>query len=97
MAGDGPVRRFSCFFTTDRSDDDQDGTSRGDYAEGAAVAADGTIVVVGNTYGSWATSLTDTEWSDFAAFKLDADGELLWRWRVHPPSKFFFVPLALGF
>ncbi|CAM9410233.1 unnamed protein product, partial [Hapterophycus canaliculatus] len=59
----------------------QDGTSSSDYTTGVAVAADGTIVVVGYTWGNWVTSLTDADVSDFAAFKLDADGALIWKWQ----------------
>lgn len=48
---------------------------------GIAMAADGSVVVVGRTYGDWdGINAGD---ADFAAFRLDASGEGIWRFQVN--------------
>lgn len=58
----------------------QDDTGLGDYADGIAMADDGSVVVVGATLGDW--SIPNVGGWDMAAFKLDADGALIWKWQV---------------
>lgn len=58
----------------------QDGSEYNDYAHGIELDDDGSVVVAGATRGEWAIPNLG-EW-DFAAFKLDADGNLLWTWQV---------------
>lgn len=47
--------------------------------------ADGSVLVAGQTSGTWGNEnqtngVTGTH--DFAAFKLDSEGLLLWKWQV---------------
>lgn len=46
----------------------------------AAVGDDGSFVLAGLTDGEWGDSFDDS--SDFAAVKLDENGNELWRWQV---------------
>lgn len=41
---------------------------------------DGSVVVVGATLGVW--NIANVGGWDLAAFKLDADGSLMWKWQV---------------
>lgn len=41
---------------------------------------DGSVVVAGQTDGDW--DIPNLGHGDMAAFKLDVDGTLLWRWQV---------------
>lgn len=56
-------------------------------AKAAAARVDGSVVLVGKSTGTFASSLytTDGE-SDFAAVAIDENGQELWRWQVlkHP-------------
>lgn len=58
----------------------QDGSSEYDVVAKVAVAEIGSVVLVGYTSGNW--SETNKGEFDFAACKLDADGNLLWKWQV---------------
>jgi len=58
----------------------QDGTSEDDHLGGAVVGSDGTYVFAGNTRGDW--SGTNAGGYDWAAFKVDAQGDILWSWQV---------------
>lgn len=49
-------------------------------AHGIALAEDGSMIVVGETDGSWDGA--NAGGNDFAAFRLDADGEEIWRYQV---------------
>lgn len=42
---------------------------------------DGSVVVAGLTHGNWGAANLGS--GDFAAFKLDANGTLLWKWQVN--------------
>lgn len=48
---------------------------------GAAMGEDGSVVLAGSTEGSWDGERAG-DVSDFAAVKLNADGEEVWRWQV---------------
>lgn len=41
---------------------------------------DGSVVVAGSTWGDW--DIPNVGGWDFTAFKLDANGMLLWKWQV---------------
>lgn len=58
----------------------QDGTSEIDQAEDCAVGADGSIFLVGYTYGDWEGP--NAGGADVAVLKLDSDGNEQWRWQV---------------
>ena len=58
----------------------QDGTEGNDYANTAVTTINGTFVLAGSTYGDWNGSNAGN--SDFAAVKLDADGNVIWKWQV---------------
>lgn len=58
----------------------QDGTAGVDNATDLALVEDGSAVLSGSTTGDW--NVTNLGGTDFAALKLDADGELLWKWQV---------------
>lgn len=64
----------------------QDGSSEDDVVMAVAVAADGSVALAGYTWGDW--NGTNKGYSDFDAFKLDADGNLLWKWQVNQGSAF---------
>eukprot|EP00903_Cladosiphon_okamuranus_P018719 g17232.t1 len=55
-----------------------------DVAQGIAVAGDGSMVVVGHTRGEWNTTYQGAE--DFAAFRLDTGGEVLWKFQDGTPE-----------
>lgn len=64
----------------------QDGTSEFDDAEAGAVQTDGSVFVVGSTYGHWVNKTTTGD-SDFAGVMLSAEGEELWRWQASRPER----------
>lgn len=64
----------------------QGGTDYEDDFEGAAVGQDGGIVLAGHTTGNW--SGESEGGVDFAAVKLDADGNVLWKWQVNSSWKY---------
>lgn len=51
---------------------------------------DGSVVLVGHTYGIWNT--TNTGDSDCVAIKLDANGTMEWTWQVNSNAN----PCATG-
>ncbi|CAM9350235.1 unnamed protein product [Scytosiphon promiscuus] len=58
----------------------QDGTDGEDVASGVVISPeDGSVVVVGSTQGDWDGTSSGEE--DFAAFKLDSNGTLIWKWQ----------------
>lgn len=62
---------------------EQSGTEFDDEFEGVAIGIDGTAVLSGYTYGSWAaTQAGDDEDMDFVAMSMDADGNILWEYQV---------------
>ena len=58
----------------------QEGSAEVDLLWGAATGDNGSVILVGTTYGNW--SETNQGGGDFAAVKLDANGSVLWRWQV---------------
>lgn len=58
----------------------QDGTPEDDIPYWMAMAGDGSVICVGQTYGSWGGNANGD--SDFAAFRLDGNGEEIWRYQV---------------
>ena len=46
-----------------------------------AMSDDGSVVLVGYTYGSWST--TNAGYYDCVAIKLNANGTMLWTWQVN--------------
>ena len=63
-----------------------------DVALGLSVAGDGSVVVVGYTGGEWNATLGGGE--DFAAFRLDSTGEVLWKFQVGwvcPEKKYVWI------
>lgn len=58
----------------------QDGTPEDDIPYWMAMAGDGSVICVGQTYGSWDGDANGD--SDFAAFRLDGNGEEIWRYQV---------------
>ena len=58
----------------------QDGTADNDYANTAVATINGTFVLAGITYGDWNGANAGDR--DFAALKLDADGNVIWKWQV---------------
>lgn len=61
----------------------QNGTDGRDAFPGAAMGDDGSVVLAGYTDGAFSGGSKGAE--DFAAVKLSADGEELWRWQVNIP------------
>lgn len=59
-----------------------------DAVEAVMMDEDGSVVLVGYTNGDWigdTSTLLDN--ADFAAAKLDPDGNELWRWQVSAASR----------
>lgn len=59
---------------------DSTGIDFWDTADGIAMGEDASVVVVGGTGGAW--DIPNIGGWDMAAFKLDANGTLLWKWQV---------------
>lgn len=59
----------------------QDGSNRADTFNCVVAAQDGSFVLGGGTQASWRGN-TNAGYTDFAAVKLDADGNELWVWQV---------------
>lgn len=59
---------------------EQDGTDEFDSISAAVVRDDDSVVLAGYSCGNW--SGLSTGQADFAAVKLAADGNELWRWQV---------------
>lgn len=51
-----------------------------DFVTDCAIGPDGSIYLGGATWGPWAT--VHAGQSDFAAVKLDPEGNEVWRWQV---------------
>lgn len=58
----------------------QSGVSGSDVVYDVAIGNDGSVFLAGTTFGDW--NDTNAGDSDFAAAKLDADGNEVWRWQV---------------
>lgn len=55
----------------------------GVFAHAVAARADGSVVLAGQSYGTFETALSSTDGgSDFAAVAIDENGKELWRWQV---------------
>lgn len=59
----------------------QAGTTETDHLTGATIGRNGTYVFAGSTRGDW--NATSNGKYDAAAFKVDARGDILWRWQVN--------------
>lgn len=59
----------------------QGGTSATDEALAVVMDSNGNAVVAGSTEESWFSGSAVGQ-EDFAAVKLDSDGEVLWSWQV---------------
>lgn len=56
----------------------------------AVARGDGSVVLGGHTYGSFANHFTgDTDAADFLAIAIDKDGNELWRWQVSLAPKIY--------
>lgn len=58
----------------------QGGSANHDLANAVAVTEEGFVVLAGTTWGDW--NGTNKGDSDFAACKLDINGNLLWKWQA---------------
>ena len=58
----------------------QDGTADDDYAKAAVATMNGTFVLAGSTQGDW--NSVNAGDRNFAALKLDTDGNVMWKWQV---------------
>ena len=58
----------------------QNGTLEDDHLEGVVLESTGTHVFYGITRGDW--SGTNAGGYDWAALKVDAQGDILWKWQV---------------
>ena len=72
----------------------QDGSATDDTLHAVALTKDGSVILAGSTTGVWGEASIGSD--DFAAVKLDAEGNLLWAWQV---NRVFLQPdtkLAIG-
>jgi len=53
------------------------------------MAEDGSVVAVGETYGSW--DGLNAGFDDFAAVRLDASGDEIWRYQVNLTLKCYLL------
>lgn len=59
------------------------GTAGEDVITGATPLQDGSVLLVGYTFGDWDEGISATlDKRDFAAVQLDANGNEVWRWQV---------------
>ena len=58
----------------------QDGTEEADSISGGGRGDNGSVILVGSTWGDWEKSNQGGE--DFAAVKLHTNGSILWKWQV---------------
>ncbi|CAN0435097.1 unnamed protein product, partial [Ascophyllum nodosum] len=73
----------------------QGGTEEDDSFSGGGVGDNGSVILVGSTYGDWANSNQGGE--DFAAVKLNTtDGSMLWKWQGGTNGTDRLVGAALG-
>lgn len=59
----------------------QDGSTASDNFVASAMGPDGSVVLAGVTTGTWSDSFVGGTF-DFAAVKLDSNGDEVWRWQV---------------
>lgn len=67
----------------------QDGTSEDDVFLGGAKGDNGSVILVGSSYGDWDGS--NKGGKDFVAVKLDADKNVLWKWQVQECGHVLFL------
>ena len=60
----------------------QNGTSEVDEIYAAVVVEGDTVVLAGYTFGNWTRAHGGDNDTDFAAVKLDGEGNYLWSWQV---------------
>ena len=58
----------------------QGGSNKDDKIRGAVALKEGSVILVGETLGDIIG--TNRSGGDFAAFELDTNGTVLWRWQV---------------
>jgi len=58
----------------------QDGSEEWDIIYAAAGADDGSVIIAGQSYGSYGAENAGN--SDFVAVKIDNDGNTIWAWQV---------------
>lgn len=67
----------------------QGGSDANDRVNTVALAGDGSVILAGSTTGVW--SEDNIGLKDFAASKLDSDGNLVWTWQVNCGSPLYPV------
>ena len=72
----------------------QRGTGKSDQLISAAFSSDGTYVFGGHTYGDW--NATNSGVWDWAVFKVDQQGEILWFWQVNAAPSSYGVQRLLS-
>ncbi|CAN0213505.1 unnamed protein product [Ascophyllum nodosum] len=72
----------------------QGGTNSSDVWYGLSVSEDGSVVLAGQTDGSW--NATSAGVSDWAAMKLDAEGTVVWKWQDGGAGKDYLRGAALS-
>lgn len=60
----------------------QDGTEEEDGLLAITAGENGSIILAGQTRGTWQGDVSESDDLDFAAVKLKADGTELWRYQV---------------
>ena len=58
----------------------QNGTEEWDTIFAAAGADDGSVIIAGDTLGSYGAE--NAGYLDFVAVKIDSDGNTIWAWQV---------------
>lgn len=58
----------------------QDGTSADDVLLGGTMGDNGSVILVGSSYGGWDGS--NKGGKDFVAVKLDTNKNVIWKWQV---------------
>lgn len=72
----------------------QGGSTGEGTAHTMALADDGSVILAGSTAGVWGKEGTGS--GDFAAHKLDEDGNLIWTWQVNCRSLLSHLEARLG-
>lgn len=71
----------------------QEGTLYPEYLTAATLGGDdGSVILAGNTFGTWTGTSVYSSGTMFAAVKLDSDGAVLWRWQVGCKERRLGVP-----